>query len=99
VSKTIVNVDCLEKAIDQGDVKAALEVLKRLRLFAPGPIGSDDPAELASEAQVEAAERQDDLKMRAMMAEWESLQQKISENRLPDRSDPLLLPNAASATT
>ena len=53
--------ECLEKAIDQGDVKAALEVLKRLRLFAPDPIGSDNPAELAAEAEMEATEGKDDL--------------------------------------
>ncbi len=41
---------CIEKAIDEGDVKAALEILNRLRLFAPDPIGSDDPAELAQNA-------------------------------------------------
>ncbi len=64
--------DCLEKALDQGDVKAALEVLKRLQLFALDPIGSEDPAELAAEAELDAAARQDDDDMRAMMTEQET---------------------------
>ena len=50
---------CVEKAIDQDDVKVALEVLKRFPPLALGPIESDDPAELALKAEVEAAERQD----------------------------------------
>ena len=59
--------ECLEKAIDQGDVKAALEVLKRLQLFAPARIGSDDPTELAAAA--ERAAQIGDNQMRAMVAE------------------------------
>jgi hypothetical protein len=43
-----------------------------LQLFAPGPIGSDDPSELAAEAEVQAAERQADLNQRAEEAAWES---------------------------
>lgn len=64
--------DCLEKAIDQGDLKAALEVLNRLRIFAPDSIGSEDPAELAMEAENAAADRQDDLEMSAAADEWDS---------------------------
>ena len=62
--------ECLEKAIDQGDVKAALEVLKRLQLFASNRIGSDDPAELAAEAE-QATKRQGELTFRDMEAELE----------------------------
>jgi hypothetical protein len=43
-----------------------------LQLFASGPIGSDDPSELAAEAEVQAAERQADLNQRAEEAAWES---------------------------
>ena len=53
-------------------MKAALEVLKRLQLFALDPIGSEDPAELAAEAELDAAARQDDDDMRAMMTEQET---------------------------
>ena len=35
---------CVEKAIDGGDTKAALEVLKGLGASAPPSIGADDPA-------------------------------------------------------
>ena len=61
--------DCLEKALDQGDVRAALEVLKRLKLFTPPRIGSEDPEELAAEVEVEAAERKAHRDARAMDAE------------------------------
>jgi hypothetical protein len=60
---------CLEKALDEGDVKAALEVLKRLQLLAPSRIGSDDPAELAEEAKIDAAARQGANEFRAMQAQ------------------------------
>jgi hypothetical protein len=56
--------ECLEKAIDGGDVKAALEIVKGMGILAPGPIGSDDASELA----IEAAEHQGTLKTRAMIA-------------------------------
>jgi hypothetical protein len=49
-------------------VKVALEVLKRLQFFAPSPIGSDDPAELAAAAEL-ATELRGDNRMRRMMAE------------------------------
>ena len=39
---------CVEKAIENGDVKAAQEVLRRRDRFAAGPIGSGGSAELAS---------------------------------------------------
>ncbi len=51
---------CVEKALDHDDVKTAMEILKRLKVFAPGPVGLDEPSELASEAEIEAAQRQDD---------------------------------------
>ncbi len=90
---------CVEKAIDQDDVKVALEVLKRFPPLALGPIESDDPAELALKAEVEAAERQDHLKMRAITGEWERLQQKIGQDGSPDRLGPLLLPTGVPAKT
>ena len=41
---------CVEKAIDEGNVKVALEVMRRAGLFNLRPTGSDDPAKLAAEA-------------------------------------------------
>ncbi len=43
-------VQCVEKAIDEGNVKVALEVMRRAGLFNLPPTGSDDPAKLAAEA-------------------------------------------------
>jgi hypothetical protein len=60
--------ECLEKAIDGGDVKAALEIVKGMGILAPSPIGSEDASELA----IEATERKDDLKTRAMFASFGS---------------------------
>jgi hypothetical protein len=47
-------VDCVAKAIDRGDIKAALAVLKGLRVLSPVPIGSEDAAELSRQAELEA---------------------------------------------
>jgi hypothetical protein len=47
-------VGCLEQAIDQGDVKAALEIVKGMGILAPSLIGSEDAAELAEEADFRA---------------------------------------------
>ncbi len=43
--------DCLERAIDGGDVKAALEIVKGMGILAPNPIGSEDTSQLAAEAE------------------------------------------------
>ena len=58
----------LEKAIDGGDVKAALEIVKGMGILAPSLIGSEDASELASEAAVETLEPQGNLKTRTMLA-------------------------------
>lgn len=60
--------DCLEKAIDGGDIKAALEIVKGMGILAPRKVGSDDPEELAAEAEVAATEREGHLKKRIMFA-------------------------------
>jgi hypothetical protein len=60
--------DCLEKAIDGGDVKAAMEIVKGMGILAPGKIGSGDPGELAAEAEVEVTEREGELKRRVRFA-------------------------------
>ena len=44
-------VDCLEKAIDGGDVKAALIVAKGMGILSPQGVGSNDAGELAAEAK------------------------------------------------
>lgn len=36
---------CVGKAVREGDVKAALEIMKRIDVFAPRCLGSDDAAE------------------------------------------------------
>jgi hypothetical protein len=61
--------ECLAKALDQGDVKAALEILKRADFLKLTSIGSEDAAALAAEAQMQASERKAALKQRALMAE------------------------------
>ena len=60
--------ECIEKAVDRGNVKVALEIVKGMGVLAPSPIGSEDASELASEAAIKAAERRDDLETRAMLA-------------------------------
>ena len=54
-------VQCVQKAIDEGNVKVALEVMKRAGLFNLRPTGSDDPSKLAAEAaELEAEDDFDD---------------------------------------
>jgi hypothetical protein len=60
--------ECLEKAVDNGDAKVALEVAKGMGLLVPHPIGSEDPAKLAEEAEVVAKEQQGYLAHRTMLA-------------------------------
>jgi transposase-like protein len=57
--------ECVGKAVREGDVKAALEIVKRLDVFAPRYLGSDDPDELA----VDEAERQQQLLERGQRSE------------------------------
>jgi hypothetical protein len=57
--------ECVGKAVREGDVKAALEIVKRLDVLAPRYLGSDDPDELA----VDEAERQQLLAERGDRAE------------------------------
>jgi hypothetical protein len=45
---------CVGRAVHEGDVKAALEVLKRLGTLAKSAVGSDDPAVLQSQTESEA---------------------------------------------
>jgi hypothetical protein len=59
---------CVEKAIDEGDVKAALAILKGLQVLVPVPIGSDNPAELAEEDRLHAIEQEGRRKARETMA-------------------------------
>jgi hypothetical protein len=59
---------CVEKAIDGGDVKTALEILKGLQVLAPFSIGSEDPAELAEENRLQTIEQEGNRKTREMMA-------------------------------
>ena len=65
-------VDCLEKAIDGGDVKAALIVAKGMGILAPQRVGSGDAGELAAEAERQA-------KQRAVFAIWESAKMNLRE--------------------
>jgi hypothetical protein len=64
---------CVEKAIDGGDVKAALEILKGLQVLAPTSIGSEDPEQLAKEADISARERQGEIQHRARVAQLMSM--------------------------
>ena len=65
--------DCLEKAIEGGDVKAALEIVKGMGILAPDPIGSENAAELAEEADVAAKEKQGADSRRMKIAELDCL--------------------------
>ena len=51
--------ECVAAAVREGDVKAALEILKRANIFAASKIGSDDESVLQSEEE----ERQEDRKV------------------------------------
>ncbi len=53
--------ECVARAINNGDVKAALEVLKRANVFAAAKIGSDDEAVLQSDAQRRQLDRETTL--------------------------------------
>ena len=57
--------ECVAGAIQSGDVKAALEILKRTGALAPANIGSDDELIL----QLEDCERNDTRNSRVTMAE------------------------------
>jgi hypothetical protein len=46
---------CVGQAVHEGDVKAALEVLKRLGTLTKKAVGSDDPAVLQSETESKAS--------------------------------------------
>jgi hypothetical protein len=60
--------ECVEKAIDDGDVKAALGVLKGLQVLAPAAIGSADPTELAADDQLHALEQAANRQQREVFA-------------------------------
>ena len=62
-------VDCLEKAIDGDDVKAALEIVKGMGILAPATPGSDDADALATEARVKAAESEHAIRTRGRIAD------------------------------
>jgi hypothetical protein len=52
--------ECIDKAIQGGDVKAAMEIVKRLDFFTSRHIGSDDATELElddNERRVQRAEK------------------------------------------
>lgn len=49
---TVKAVECVEKAIETGDVRAALEVLKGLQVFDRVSIESKDPVDLPWEAEM-----------------------------------------------
>ncbi len=53
--------ECVNKAVREGDVKAALEIVKRLDVFSGRYLGSDDAAEL----EVAEQERRMDQKEKA----------------------------------
>ncbi len=62
--------DCVGKAIEHGDGKTALALLRGLGLL-PGEspkIGSDDAAELAEDAQIWESEKQSRLERRRILA-------------------------------
>ena len=58
----------VERAIDNGDVKAALEILKGLQVLAPVPMGSEDPGELAEDDRLKALEQAGRRRNREMFA-------------------------------
>ena len=60
--------ECVGKAVRDGDVKAALEIVKRLDVFAARYLGSDNLAEL----QMEKEENRQKLEIR---------EQRLSDNR------------------
>ena len=63
------NVDaatCVGRAVHEGDVKTALEVLKRLGALAKTTVGSDDPAVLQSETESHARRHAHTAKLAAI---------------------------------
>jgi hypothetical protein len=60
--------ECVERAIDGGNVKAALAILNGLEVLTPTRIGSENPAELAEEADLSAQEREGKKRWRARFA-------------------------------
>jgi hypothetical protein len=53
--------ECIARAVRQGDVKAALEVVKRANIFAATKIGSDDEAVLRHEDEKRQIDREGNL--------------------------------------
>ena len=53
--------ECVAGAVRQGDVKAALEILKRANVFTASKIGSDNEAVLQLEEQKRQLDRENDL--------------------------------------
>ena len=53
--------ECVAAAVRQGDVKAALEILKRANVFAPSKIGSDNETVLQLEEQKRQLDRETEL--------------------------------------
>jgi hypothetical protein len=53
--------ECIVRAVRQGDVKAALEVVKRANIFAAAKIGSDDEAVLRHEDERRQIDREGSL--------------------------------------
>ncbi len=62
-------VGCIEQAIDHGDVKAALEIVKGMGILAPSAIGSDDAADLAEEADFRAPGGESRRSLERLLAE------------------------------
>jgi hypothetical protein len=59
--------ECIARAIDQGDAKAALALLRALPSATPS-IGSEDAAELAENARIWEDEKQSRLERRRILA-------------------------------
>ncbi len=55
--------ECVVQAVRKGDVKAALEVLRRANIFAPARIGSDDEAVLRQEDEKRQVDREAELSL------------------------------------
>jgi len=53
--------ECVARAVREGDVKAALEILKRANVFAAANIGSDNEAVLQHEEQKRQIDRETNL--------------------------------------
>jgi hypothetical protein len=53
--------ECIARAVRDGDVKAALEIVKRANIFAASKIGSDNEAVLRHEEEKRQVDREADL--------------------------------------